>query len=91
MNAYHIARFTYLNARRVFGNYNRSFYIYCSYEYTIKRKGGEEIQDFKGTTTKYKSNNINEIIEDLETSFKPGDSEYVDLSKLVFQIFYFNS
>ena len=36
-NAHHIARFTYLNARRVFGNYNRTFYIYCSYEYTIKK------------------------------------------------------
>ena len=54
-----------------------------------KKKDSEEIQYFKGTTTKYKSNNINEFIEDLETSFKPGDYDYVDLSKLVLQFFLF--
>ena len=91
MNAHHVARFTYLNARRVFGNYRRNFYIYCSYEYTIKKMGGEEIQDFKGTTTKYKNNNINEFILDLETSLKPGEYDYYDLSKLVLHFFYFNS
>ena len=87
LNAHHVARFTYLNARRVFGNYRRIFFIYCSYEYTIK-KGGEEIQDFKGTTTKYKNNNINEFIEDLESSLKPGDYDYFDLSRLVLQFFF---
>ena len=49
------------------------------------------MQDFKGTTTKYKNININEFIEDLQTSLKPGDYDYVDLSKLVVHFFYFNS
>ena len=79
--AYYVARFSYLNARRVFGNYKRNFYIYCSYEYTIKQEDSDEIRQFKGTTTKYKNNNINEFIEDLQTSLKPGDYDYVDLSK----------
>ena len=52
-DAYHIARYSYLSARRVFGNYNRNFYIYCSYESTIKQQDEDEIRQFKGTTTKY--------------------------------------
>ena len=39
---------------------------------------------------KYKKNNINEFILDLETSLYPGEYEYYDLSKWYFIFLYFN-
>ena len=86
--AYYIARYSYLNARRVFGNYNRKFYIYCSYEYTIKQQYEDEIRQYKGTTTKYKNDKLNDFIEDLESQLKPGECEYYDLFKLIWHFLF---
>ena len=75
-DACYVARYAYLNARRIFGNYNRNIYTYGSFEYVVTNKKTEEVYPYKGTTTTYKKNEITDFIKDLKSKLRPRDYEY---------------